>query len=163
MTMQCYIGTKTLMAKPMTLGEYNALRGWDMPEGEDPQAPGYLVEYQDGGKANHPDHAGYISWSPADVFTNTYYRTEGLTYGQALEMAKQGKRITRRGWNGAGQFVYLQRGDDTAKAFGYGFGEYLNEPAFNDCLILRNAQNRLVMGWTASTGDTLAIDWSVIE
>lgn len=70
--MKRYVGTKYLSAKPMTRGEYNAYREWDIPENEDPDEDGYLVEYEEGGKANHPDHKGYISWSPADVFERTY-------------------------------------------------------------------------------------------
>lgn len=72
-TMTQYTGTKTLMAKPMTRGEYNALREWKSIPGEDQEAPGYLVEYQDGGEPNHEDFKGYISWSPKDVFENTYW------------------------------------------------------------------------------------------
>jgi hypothetical protein len=56
----------------MTRGEYNAYRGWEVPANEDPADAGYLVEYEDGGKANDSRHAGYISWSPADVFERTY-------------------------------------------------------------------------------------------
>jgi hypothetical protein len=70
--MKRYIGTKTLTARPMTRGEYNAYRGWETPANEDPSEAGYLVEYEDGGKPNDPRHAGYISWSPADVFERTY-------------------------------------------------------------------------------------------
>lgn len=67
-----YIGTKTLKAWPKTRGEYNAYRGWAPPDGENQGEPGYLVEYTDGGKGNDPRHAGYISWSPADVFEKAY-------------------------------------------------------------------------------------------
>lgn len=70
--MQRYEGTKRLGAQPMTRGEYNIYRGWAIPEGEDPSDAGYLVEYEDGGKANDSRHAGYISWSPADVFERSY-------------------------------------------------------------------------------------------
>jgi hypothetical protein len=70
--MQKYEGTKRLFAKPMTRGEYNAYRGWTIPEEENPSDAGYLVEYEDGGKSNDSRHAGYISWSPADVFERTY-------------------------------------------------------------------------------------------
>lgn len=56
----------------MTRGEYNDYRGWQYPEGEDQTVVGYLVEYEDGGKANDSRHAGYISWSPADVFERAY-------------------------------------------------------------------------------------------
>ena len=69
---QLYEGTKRLYAKPMTRGEYNAYRGWAVPADENPADDGYLVEYVDGGKANDSRHAGYISWSPKDVFERSY-------------------------------------------------------------------------------------------
>ena len=72
---QRYVGTKYLKAWSMDLGQYNVYRGWDMPEGEDPEQEGYLVEYEKGGAPNHPDHEGYISWSPRDVFEETYQPT----------------------------------------------------------------------------------------
>jgi hypothetical protein len=74
--MKQYTGTKTIKAKPMTFGEYRELRGSSISLENEPSAPGYLVEYQDGGKANHPDFQGYISWSPADVFENAYRLSE---------------------------------------------------------------------------------------
>lgn len=70
--MKKYVGTKHLKARPMSWAEYNEYRGWDVPTNEDPTDSGYLVEYEDGGKPNDPRHAGYISWSPADVFERTY-------------------------------------------------------------------------------------------
>lgn len=69
-----YEGTKQLYAWPMKRGEYNRYRGWETPADEDPEDPGYLVEYADGGKPNHEQHSGYISWSPSDVFERTYRR-----------------------------------------------------------------------------------------
>ncbi len=69
-----YTGTKQLQAMPMTRGEYNAYRGWELPANENGADAGYLVEYIDGGKANDSRHAGYISWSPADVFERAYKR-----------------------------------------------------------------------------------------
>jgi hypothetical protein len=67
-----YEGTKRLSATPMTRGEYNAYRGWKLPDGESPGDAGYLVEYEDGGKPNHANHKNYISWSPKDVFERSY-------------------------------------------------------------------------------------------
>lgn len=67
-----YEGTKRLKAQPLTRGEYIQYRGWSTAEGEDPNDPGYLVEYTDGGKPNDPRHEGYISWSPKDVFEQSY-------------------------------------------------------------------------------------------
>lgn len=68
-----YAGTKLLKATPMTRGQYNAFRGWDMPPGEDCNDPGYTVEYQDRlGQPNIAGFEGYVSWSPANVFEATY-------------------------------------------------------------------------------------------
>lgn len=67
-----YEGTKRVLASPMTRADYNAYRGWELPANEDGADTGYLVEYTDGGKANDSRHAGYISWSPSDVFDRAY-------------------------------------------------------------------------------------------
>lgn len=87
-TMDTYTGTKTVKATPMTLGDYNVLREWKIPENENPDAPGYLVEYQDGGKANHPMFKGYISWSPADVFEKSYWPS-GTPFERVAEEKRQ--------------------------------------------------------------------------
>ncbi len=71
-----YVGTKYLMAWQMNRGDYNRYRGWEIPEGENPEDMGYLVEYEKGGEPNHPDHKGYISWSPKNVFEETYVKTD---------------------------------------------------------------------------------------
>lgn len=70
--MTLYVGTKIVSARPMTRAEYNQYRGWQLPADEDGSDAGYLVEYRDGGKPNHPDHQGYISWSPAEQFERAY-------------------------------------------------------------------------------------------
>ncbi len=70
--MQHYVGTKIIKATPMTRGDYNVYRGWDIPADENPEDTGYLVEYIDGGQSNHPKHDGYISWSPSAVFEGAY-------------------------------------------------------------------------------------------
>lgn len=73
-----YEGTKRVYARPMTRAEYNAYRGWEVPADENPNDEGYLVEYVDGGKSNHPDHAGYISWSPKEVFERAYMEVNNV-------------------------------------------------------------------------------------
>lgn len=70
--MQRYIGTKIINAKPMTRGEYSALRGWVVPADENPTDAGMLVEYIDGGQANVDGFASYVSWSPQAVFDGAY-------------------------------------------------------------------------------------------
>lgn len=65
-----YIGTKLVKGEPMNRLAYNDYRGWALPADENGADEGYLVEYLDGGKPNHPDHAGYISWCPVEQFVN---------------------------------------------------------------------------------------------
>jgi hypothetical protein len=70
--MKTYIGTKMINATPMNRQEYNDFRGWKLPEDENGADEGFLVEYVDGGKANTPQYAGYVSWSPKDVFERAH-------------------------------------------------------------------------------------------
>ncbi|GJH00223.1 DUF2829 domain-containing protein [Paraburkholderia terrae] len=162
--MKLFIGTKLLKAKPMTRGEYNVLRGWTLPANENPSDEGYLVEYLDGGKANHPCYDGYISWSPKDVFEAAYRVVSGLSLGLAIEAAKKGERIARAGWNGKGQFVYLvpaasypvQTG--AAKAH---FGAGAMVP-YNAYLALKTVDNT-VSTWAPSVSDCLADDWLIVR
>lgn len=69
---EIYISHKKVTRIPMTHQQYNDYRGWVLPANEDGSDEGYLVEYLDGGKPNHPDHEGYISWSPKEQFDNGY-------------------------------------------------------------------------------------------
>ena len=67
-----FIGTKVVLARPMTRQEYNDYRNWKLPEDENGSDAGYLVEYQDGGKPNHWKHTGCISWLPKEQFDAAY-------------------------------------------------------------------------------------------
>lgn len=80
--MKTFIGTKLILALAMTRAEFVSYRYPNQPHNPDagsPDDPGYLVEYTDGGPANHPDHAGYISWSPKDVFEGAYLPVGDVT------------------------------------------------------------------------------------
>lgn len=73
-----YTGIKNVDGTPMTRGAYNMYRGWTMPPDENPEDEGYLVEYEVGenNPPNHPDHKGWISWSPKLVFEESYYQSD---------------------------------------------------------------------------------------
>jgi len=96
---------------PMSRGEYNDYRCWDLPENEDGSDDGYLVEYLDGGKPNHECHEGYISWSPKEQFENAYRTSGELTFGDAIFLMKKGSKVRRKGWNGKGIFIAIQTPD----------------------------------------------------
>jgi len=69
---QQYIGSKLIQAQAMNRQTYNDYRNWQLPDDENGSDEGYLVEYLDGGKPNHPEHVGYISWSPKEQFDKAY-------------------------------------------------------------------------------------------
>ncbi len=76
-----YIGTKMICAVAMTRQAYNDLRGWTLPADENGTDEGFLVEYLDGGKANVEGYAGYVSWSPKEVFERAYRPIVSTVFG----------------------------------------------------------------------------------
>lgn len=96
--MEKFIGTKVVNAKPLTRQEYNDLRNWTLPEDENGADEGYLVEYVDGGQANHPEFSGYISWSPKAVFENAYQAQPVIVEHSADDIVTEGM-IQARGLN----------------------------------------------------------------
>ncbi|HCU64561.1 MAG TPA: DUF2829 domain-containing protein [Rheinheimera sp.] len=159
--MDLYIGTKLIKAVPMPLGQYNNLQGWKLPEGQEPHTPGYLVEYLDGGKPNHPDFAGYISWSPKDVFERAYQPTSGMDFGMALNAIKAGKYVSRSGWNGPGQYIFGIGMPGSGDYWTYTNGKNDNCKLV-PFLAIRTVQNSTVP-WLASQTDMLATDWYIVD
>ncbi|MCG2572255.1 DUF2829 domain-containing protein [Acinetobacter sp. ME22] len=167
--MVAYIGTKSILATPMSRGEYCEYRGWNIPEGEDPNEPVYLVEYTDGGKPNDERHAGYITMSPQEVFDNAYRQNGSLNFGDALMALKQGKKVARSCWNDL-QYVVAQGESKQIestyiwnphnKAHAEKLGGFIDVAPY---CTLKTAQDTLAMGWTPSTGDLFAEDWTILE
>ena len=162
--MDRFIGVKEINATPMNRGDYNALRGWVVPSGENPEDDGFLVEYVDGGTANHPDFSGYISWSPKDVFERAYRRTQGMTFGLAVEAMKQGCKVARSGWNGKGMFLFLVPGSTFKVNRAPLLGIYPEGTEINYCphIDMKTADEKVVP-WLASQTDVLAEDWEVVQ
>ena len=91
--MNTYIGTKRVKGIPMNRAEYNIYRGWELPEDENGADDGYLVEYLDSPTSNHPEHSGYISWSPEKEFDDAYKKSGNFDYGMALYLIKKGEKL----------------------------------------------------------------------
>lgn len=167
--MQRYIGTKLINAKPMTRQAYNDFRGWESLADENGADEGYLVEYVDGGSANTSEYAGYVSWSPKEVFDKAYRPVTGMTFGEAIEALKTGCRVARKGWNGKGMWLVLVSGTQNAQLReGTPYREALGQES---CEILphidmwtTNADGRRAMlpGWLASQTDMLSEDWELV-
>lgn len=156
-----YIGTKLVRAVP-------AHRFW-MSDGEEvivphseerPQKVANAVACEDGYKVVYED--GYESWSPKEVFEKAYRRTDGLSFGLAIEAAKMGKKIARAGWNGKGMYVFLidiadmHTDADICDLAG-------KNVTVQDCLAMKCADDSICPGWLASQTDMLAEDWRIVE
>ena len=145
--MKRYIGTKIIKAEPMTRGDYNKYRGWQIPVDEEPTEKGYLVKYSD----------GYASLTPLKQFEEAYRRCDNMPFGLAIEALKKGKKVARKGWNGKGMYLFLADGQDLTSCFSSGDFQCASS------VCMKTAQNNICVGWLASQADMLADDWMFVE
>lgn len=87
-----------------------------------------------------------------------------LNFGQAIEAAKQGKKVAREGWNGAGMFAYIVPEEDcemydVEKSF---FGKERASFIVREHWRLKTAQEDIAM-WAPSGSDSLAEDWIILN
>lgn len=174
--MVAFIGTKSVLATPMSRAEYCDYRGWSLPENEDPNEPVYLVEYTDGGKPNDERHQGYITMSPKEVFDNAYRQNGNLTFGDAVMALKQGYKVCRSGWNGKGMWLaFVKPYNDAVKSVGVpcfsyrvfelpegANGEPKKSPKLLPYIAMKTVGDELVP-WLASQTDVLAEDWLILD
>jgi hypothetical protein len=158
-----HIGLKSVKATPMTCGEYNDYRGWLLPSNETREAEGYLIEYEPrlGEESNVKGHEGYVTWTPKQVFDDAYYDVNNaLPFGLALELAKQGHSIARKGWNGKGLKVSVQQPTESSDmSLPYLYLQYPATPASDSA---PNSHINAKAPWLASQTDILSTDWYVV-
>lgn len=81
-----------------------------------------------------------------------------MNFGQAIELLKQGKKVTRKGWNGKGMWLKLQIPDaDSLMTQPYVYIEYPKNPEHH------MYPNGSRTPWQASQGDMLAEDWEEVK
>ena len=80
--MEKYIGTKQVMAQPMTADEA-VEKGYKV--GNHEHEDGYEVEYKD----------GYKSWSPKEVFKESYKLSESFTDRLNIEHSELTERVNK--------------------------------------------------------------------
>ena len=85
-----------------------------------------------------------------------------MNFGEALEKVKAGYAISRTGWDGKVQFVYLISARDLQVGLMSGYGGYEGAPIFTDTLAILTPHNQIQVGWLASPSDMLAEDWRVV-
>ena len=101
------------------------------------------------------------------ISDNNKRASNTLTFSEALEAVKAGKKITRQGWNGKGLFVVYQKGypdgipcnKQTAEAWGMKEGELFK----CDPYLQINTTDGSHAMWVPSIRDCLAEDWMILE
>ena len=161
--MKKFIGTKVIMAEPMTREEAQKVLGREIKPATD-EEDGYLVKYKD----------GYNSWSPKSVFEEAYREVGSVNFGGAIDLLKAGLAVRRNGWNGKGLFIVKQvpahiTGDIILKM------QSLPKSA-KDILMSRenphiDYTNQMLIinpdgradSWVPSSSDVFAEDWEVVD
>lgn len=154
--MEQYIGTKLIEAEKAFRCTDERMR---VDIIIDPDEAAKYISSEDGYRVRYQD--GYESWIPKDVFEEAYRSTDGLTFGLAIEAAKRGHKITRRGWNGKNQHVELA----VCISYTNQDGNVVNaehKDIGNKALSFVGTSG-VQMGWLASQADMLADDWMIVE
>ena len=149
--MKQYIGTKIISATPAVRID-GVIYTYDKPI---PRS----MNREEGYKVVYPD--GYVSFSPKKVFEEAYRPTDDLSFGLAIEAAKKGHKIARRGWNGKSQYIEL------AHAISYVTPDFQVINCNHECIgnqaFAFVGTSGIQMGWLASQADMLADDWYIVE
>lgn len=164
-----YIGVKMVLADPMTIARY---REWQAANLD--VRSGIIksdVDHDEGYRVVYPD--GYVSWCPKDEFEKANRRTDGMTFGHAIEAARKGHKIGRKAMHGQRRFiVYMPpfhlapyNDQDAKRKVNDRTAEFVGKDQELDCLgyFAMCSFNDWQPGWIPTQRDMLADDWMVIE
>lgn len=92
-----------------------------------------------------------------------------MDFGKAIEALKDGKKVSRQGWNGKDMFIYLVKGrvvpvEDLKNeaSFHYPLSKDVDVKVC-DHIDMKAADGSIVVGWLASQTDMLSDDWGVLS
>lgn len=92
----------------------------------------------------------------------------GMSFGAAIALMKQGKKVARKGWNGKGMYLWMLPAAEVKR-------EWCKDPRLIEAMGERDtlpclgairmftATKEVLTGWLASQTDMLAEDWIVVE
>ncbi len=91
-----------------------------------------------------------------------------MNFGQAIEALKEGKKVTRKGWNGKKMFLWLKQAAQLKS-------DFLHDPILKQVveenggamdalgtICMKTADNKVLTGWLASQTDMLSEDWEIV-
>lgn len=91
------------------------------------------------------------------------------TFGQAIESLKRGCKVSRKGWNGKGMFLWLKPAalvksgwckDALLKSLADANG---GEIEALGTICMKTADGKILTGWLASQTDMLSNDWVLVS
>jgi hypothetical protein len=86
-----------------------------------------------------------------------------MTFGEALELIKQGNKVARDGWNGKDMFIFLVPGSTFKVNRSPLLGIYPEgtEITYRPHIDMKTVDGEIVP-WVASQSDILATDWFAV-
>ena len=83
-----------------------------------------------------------------------------MTFGKAIELMREGKKVQREGWNGKNQYIELA----TNISYVNVSGEIINakHDAIGNKAVAFVGTSGVQLGWLASQADMLAEDWKEV-
>lgn len=155
---------------------------------EDPENPFIRIETLEGEmKAMEGDYIikgvnGEFYPCKPDIFEKTYDEVDeacvGMSFGDAIEVLKQGGLVRRAGWNGKGMFLFIRPSDslpvdfivDKVKSLPASFKSWVSDNCetndnikFAEYICMKAADGSITNGWNAAQVDMLAEDWEIVE
>lgn len=96
-----------------------------------------------------------------EIFDGIFQFEGGMSFGFAIEAAKRGLKIARKGWNGKNQHIELA----TSISYTNREGKIINaeHDAIGNCALAFVGTSGIQMGWLASQADMLADDWIIVK
>ena len=84
-----------------------------------------------------------------------------MNFGKAIDLLKEGKKVSRKGWNGKNQYIELA----TNISYKNVDGEIINinHKAMGNKAIAFIGTSGVQIGWLASQSDMLSDDWELID
>lgn len=154
---------------------------------EDPKNPFIRIETLEGEmKAMEGDYIikgvnGEFYPCKPDIFEKTYDEVDetcvGMSFGDAIEVLKQGGLVRRAGWNGKGMFLFIRPSDslpvdfivDKVKSLPASFKSWVSDNCetndnikFAEYICMKAADGSITNGWNATQVDMLAEDWEIV-
>lgn len=85
-----------------------------------------------------------------------------MNFGEALQAAKDGFKVSRSGWNGAGMYAYIVPAQSFPAVTEIARKEFGDMVPYRAYWALKTAQND-VATWAPSGSDTLSEDWQIVS